>query len=513
MKNHSFPLLITFFSLFALSLFAQKGLQPKEVPFVLPIFEHFVSVEKNHRISIICYEGKPKNLDFADLFYFNPWERVQFVNDLDGRMKRRLRTFYSWRFLFNEFHLRNVTWKKPQPKEDLIHFGVLTTDIINDTIYQNIDISLEEFNPYFRPFYFKKTEVTNKEYKAFITYVQDSIAHTYSDHFREQEGNQSLAWDFKIDWNDEVLESMFYTLDGKKHIKKELLVYHYSDEDGNTIDIPIYPDTSKWGGDFPYSYNEPMSRNYFAHPAFDFYPVNGVNHHQAKAFCHWKTKQIRATLPPSLAQKIEAALPRDYEWEWIATEVCERCPSDKHLLDDSWVTDLQLTSKLKKDILKPYRSNADHYPGNFGVDGALYTHQANLNTKELKKQYKKNKDKPQCCPQLINLDFNGISSMGDNVSEWMEESYSDWSFSFNRQMQWLEELNTPDADLARQIALHYDKQCDKDGYLVRGGNWFDERFSTIKGKNKAGIQAKTFLAPYKSHSTVGFRYVIRFIKM
>jgi hypothetical protein len=41
-----------------------------------------------------------------------------------------------------------------------------------------------------------------------------------------------------------------------------------------------------------------------------------------------------------------------------------------------------------------------------------------------------------------------------------------------------------------------------------GGNWYDERYSFVHGKNPAGFNAKTFLNPAEQHCTVGFRYVI-----
>ena len=51
----------------------------------------------------------------------------------------------------------------------------------------------------------------------------------------------------------------------------------------------IYPDTLVWIRDFSYSYNEPFTRNYFWHPAYDDYPVVGVDWKQAKAFAYWRT--------------------------------------------------------------------------------------------------------------------------------------------------------------------------------------------------------------------------------
>jgi sulfatase modifying factor 1 len=44
--------------------------------------------------------------------------------------------------------------------------------------------------------------------------------------------------------------------------------------------------------DFTYSYNEPMTENYFWHPAYDDYPVVGVTWSQAKAFNVWRTQNM-----------------------------------------------------------------------------------------------------------------------------------------------------------------------------------------------------------------------------
>jgi sulfatase modifying factor 1 len=53
--------------------------------------------------------------------------------------------------------------------------------------------------------------------------------------------------------------------------------------------ISIYPDEMVWIRDFSYSYNEPMTRSYFTHPAYDDYPVVGVTWDQCNAFCAWRT--------------------------------------------------------------------------------------------------------------------------------------------------------------------------------------------------------------------------------
>ena len=54
--------------------------------------------------------------------------------------------------------------------------------------------------------------------------------------------------------------------------------------------INVYPDTLCWIHDYVYSFNDPSTEKYFWHPAYDNYPVVGVNWKQANAFCIWRTQ-------------------------------------------------------------------------------------------------------------------------------------------------------------------------------------------------------------------------------
>jgi gliding motility-associated lipoprotein GldJ len=50
------------------------------------------------------------------------------------------------------------------------------------------------------------------------------------------------------------------------------------------------PDTLVWREEL--AYNEPMVETYFRHPSYDNYPVVGVNWHQAKDFCKWRSNRV-----------------------------------------------------------------------------------------------------------------------------------------------------------------------------------------------------------------------------
>ncbi|HRF42258.1 MAG TPA: SUMF1/EgtB/PvdO family nonheme iron enzyme, partial [Saprospiraceae bacterium] len=54
--------------------------------------------------------------------------------------------------------------------------------------------------------------------------------------------------------------------------------------------LDALPDTLVWRDEL--SYNEPMVETYFRHPAYDDYPVVGVNWNQSNEYCKWRTDRV-----------------------------------------------------------------------------------------------------------------------------------------------------------------------------------------------------------------------------
>ena len=197
-------------------------------------------------------------------------------------------------------------------------------------------------------FWMDATEITNNEYRQFTEYVKDSILRRKlgeqvedflitEDQFGNPIDPPRINWEVEIDPTDEVqreiINEMYYPenerLFGRKKIDTRKLIYEYywvdyqqaakrsnkynyetqqyegsvTNQQGEQVDVDsrqafiqrgrtnVYPDTLVWIRDFTYSFNEPYTDNYYAHPAYDDYPVVGVNWEQAFAFSIWRTNQ------------------------------------------------------------------------------------------------------------------------------------------------------------------------------------------------------------------------------
>ena len=271
-----------------------------------------------------------------------------------------------------------------------------------------------------------------------------------------------------------------------------------------------YPDTTRWVKDFIGAYNEPMERVYFYHPKYDNYPVVGVTYYQAKAFCKWVEDNLNENYKLN-GYKVIVDVPNQYEWafangdKYIWSHESKSPYYQNYFYDKDYVTDLQLawdTSMnylVDRSILPGYSNKNMH---NYMDDGYLYTTPLKYSRKYLK-------------TSMVHLDKTGdVQFMNTNVSEWCSETYVDnWKTLFDWRQAALRNLGTKEALLTADIEAFYNAFNDTtNGQLVRGGNWVHEHHAMRKGQHVGMHDAKLFVDPNTSHSTLGFRYVIRVVK-
>ena len=358
-----------------------------------------------------------------------------------------------------------------------LHIGNSDQDISNTFVQRPKSISIQGF-------FMDDTEITNNEYRQFVYWVRDSVALSYLDYFIEDEftGEEYIDWEARedIDWSDETLEDLYYQGDdrfrGSRELNVEKLVYEYSWYDWQKAahdqgrsprnsfikkkQTRVYPDTLVWIRDFSYSYNEPFTRNYFWHPAFDDYPVVGVDWTMANAFCDWRTRlwdSYQAQRDDGVNSE-NFRLPTEFEWEYASRGGHDLAPFP-------WGAYYLRNSK--GCLLANFKPGRGNYP----EDGGMYTVKADA---------------------YFPNDY-GLYNMSGNVSEWTITAYDPNAYSF------VHDLN-PD--------IRYDAEDDDpEAYkrkVIRGGSWKDISHFLQTGTRHWEYQDTT-------KSYVGFRCALTFL--
>jgi gliding motility-associated lipoprotein GldK len=375
-------------------------------------------------------------------------------------------------------------------------------------------------------FYMDETEITNNEYRQFVYWVRDSIAHEILGEFGDEEivGEHKMKnkdgddieimeqgqvhypinWSTEIEWNDAqeggtvavLEEDGFFIPDELPGVNKSPRYYHVRQVDVTRlmfsyywIDFQqaasrasrtnghfsrmeervnfikyrkdnVYPDTLAWVHDFTYSYNEPMTLNYFWHPAYDHYPVVGVSWLQARAFSIWRTGLKRTnSIRDEVAFWNDFRLPSESEWEYASRGGLDLNPYP-------W------GGPYIRNSNGCFLANYKPLRGNYVDDGGLHT--------------------------LIVAHFApndyGLFDMAGNVSEWCDDSYEestyrtahDLNMSFSRRVM----ENGMDEDITSGLKRR----------VIRGGSWKD-----------VGYYLRTNARSYEYQDTaksyIGFRNV------
>jgi len=359
-------------------------------------------------------------------------------------------------------------------------------------------------------FYMDETEITNNEYRQFVYWVRDSIARVLlgdilPEDFLIEENRKTgelydppyLNWSSRIDWNGEeekdILEELFLPEHERYFRKKEIdtrkLNYEYYwvdlqaasrkdfSQDGQTEAgslsnrpqglqdrsvyvrkevVNVYPDTLVWLYDYSYSFNEPLTQKYFWHPAYDNYPVVGVNWRQAKAFCVWRTQLKNSFLARKGGEASihDYRLPTEAEWEWAARGGHDYNPYP-------WGG--PYTRNDKGCFLGNYKPLRGNYTDDGGATPIIVAH------------YPSN-------------DW-GLYDMAGNVAEWTSDAFDESSYNFTWDLSPTYQYNADENDpavLKRKV--------------VRGGSWKDVGYYLE-------VSARSYEYQDTAKSYIGFRCV------
>lgn len=357
----------------------------------------------------------------------------------------------------------------------------------------NFELSARPKQVSIRSFYMDETEITNNEYRQFVDYIRDSIAHTILQHFVDGgnsddlgSANPPINWKMKLDWKNQEVQNQLATMylpqdqwiNGKKSFDVSKFVYKYdyfkmkaaaNGRNNRNKDvkqyvkaqvIPAYPDTLVWVRDFTYSYNEPYSRNYYSHPAFDDYPVVGVSWDQANAFSYWRSEfwgAYKNAKGKPLAD--EFRLPNEGEWEYAARGGKKNAPYP-------WGG--PYTRNQKGCLLANFKPNR----GNYKDDGGFYTLKVD---------------------SYFPNDY-GLYNMSGNVSEWTSSAFYENSVAF---------VHDQNPDI-KYDHTKLDNETMK-RKVIRGGSWKDVAYYIQNG-------SRLFEYADSTKSYIGFRCVTSTLK-
>jgi len=356
------------------------------------------------------------------------------------------------------------------------HMGPSDEDVNYAYTARNKQVSINGF-------WMDATEITNNEYRQFVYWVRDSTAAKLMGYVKNVDGVDLIDWKkaSTIKWGDkattEKIDQLIVTPEnrifGKKEIDPNKLIFHSETFDTKEAarrdnagkprsqfiikkDIRIYPDTLVWIRDFSYSYNEPMTKRYFSHPATGNYPVVGVNWNQATAFCEWRTQYLNSFLESKKrAQESDFRLPTEAEWEYAA-----RGGRSQSMFP--W-GNYYLRNK-KGCLLANFKPGRGNYP----EDGGFYTVRAD--------GYWPN-------------DF-GLYCMAGNVAEWTSSLYYEGGYNFQHDMNPDIRYTAKDSDPPRMKRK-----------VIRGGSWKDVGYFLQTG-------TRTYEYQDTAKSYIGFRCVI-----
>jgi gliding motility-associated lipoprotein GldK len=306
------------------------------------------------------------------------------------------------------------------------HMGQADEDVPATQINYNKQVTISSF-------FMDQTEITNNEYRQFV-------------HYFTVDGNTSLPGSVSAEAAVET-------------ISLDEFMENY------------YPDTMVFVKDFAHHYGDPLMEYYWWHPAFDDYPVVGVDWKAANFFCSWRTAYLNDYRVNVLNEwpMPTFRLPTEAEWEYASR-------GGRDMAKYPWGNPYIRNAKgCMLANFKPGR-------GNYYDDGFAYTARV--------ESYFAN-------------DY-GLYDMSGNVSEWVLDDFNEASVP----TVW--DLNPkyidPKADPRNQGATLYASGNPFDANynarkVIRGGSWKDVAYFLETG-------TRTFEFKDSTRAYIGFRCAV-----
>lgn len=256
----------------------------------------------------------------------------------------------------------------------------------------------------------------------------------------------------QINFNKQVTIGGFY-MDDTEITNNEYRQFVNDLTEGSESDLPsgytiddLMPDTTVWVRDFTHHMGDPLMVYYWSHPAFDNYPVVGVDWEAAKYFSVWRTEHLNAwRADRGLFPMPNFRLPSEAEWEYGARGGRDM---NKYPWGGPYIRN---TKGCLLANFKPGR-------GNYYDDGHAYTSPAGF---------------------FFSNDY-GLYDMSGNVAEWCEDAFDVSSYP----LVW--DLNP----------TYFDENEPRK--VIRGGSWKDIAYFLETG-------TRTYEFKDSTRAAIGFR--------
>ncbi|MBC6399509.1 MAG: SUMF1/EgtB/PvdO family nonheme iron enzyme [Ekhidna sp.] len=262
----------------------------------------------------------------------------------------------------------------------------------------------------------------------------------------------------QINFNKQVTIGAFF-MDDTEITNNEYRQFTQNIQESSEIDLPtgysiadLMPDTTVWTRDYTHHLGDPLVAYYWSHPAFDDYPVVGIDWNAAKYFSEWRTRYLNDyRTSVGLPVMPNFRLPSEAEWEYASR-------GGRDMAKYPWGN--PYIRNAKGCLLANFKPGR----GNYFDDGYAYT--SPIGT-YFANEY-------------------GLFDMSGNVAEWCEDAYNPSAMP----LTW--DLNP----------TYFDENVPLK--VIRGGSWKDIAYFLETG-------TRSYEHQDTARSSIGFRCAMTYL--